>query len=83
MLSESAAARIVCTTPHPSMDWIHDIGATLGLFSKHASDEHEDLLGYARLKATGEAAGLSLVTYKRFLFGANQLAVFQACEKTR
>lgn len=72
-----SGARLIITTPHPSVDWVHDIGATLGLFSKHANEEHEDLLDYSKLKATGIQAGLKLVSYRRFLLGANQLAVFK------
>jgi SAM-dependent methyltransferase len=73
---KSSKAQIVITTPHPSVDWLHDIGASVGLFSKHANEEHEDLLDEEKLRATGFAAGLRLVSYSRFLFGANQLAVF-------
>lgn len=75
-LKPNADARIVITTPHPSMDWIHDLGATIGLFSQHANDEHEELLDRSMLELAGKKAGLRLVSYKRFLFGANQLAVF-------
>jgi SAM-dependent methyltransferase len=76
-LVASTDARIVCTTPHPSVDWLHDTGAAIGLFSKHASDEHEDLLDFSHLKTAGLEAGLNLLKYRRFLVGANQLAVFQ------
>ena len=75
-LKPLATARIIISTPHPSMDWIHSGGAALGLFSQHANDEHEELLDRAKLKSVGLSAGLRLVSYRRFLFGANQLAVF-------
>lgn len=68
--------RLVITTPHPSVDWVHHLGAEIGIFSKHASEEHEDLLDKARLEAAGAQAGLKLDLYARFLFGANQLAVY-------
>ena len=71
------SVRVVITTPHPSMDWIHDLGASIGLFSKHANEEHEELLDRVKLEFVGTKAGLNLVSYKRFLFGANQLAVFE------
>lgn len=74
-LAASPESRIICTTPHPAMDWIHDVGAKVGLFSGHASDEHEELLDKAKLRAAGEPA-LELVGYRRFLLGANQLAVY-------
>lgn len=76
-LKNEESARIVITTPHPSMDWIHDVGASIGLFSKHANEEHEELLDRVKLESVGAKAGLHLVLYKRFLFGANQLAVFE------
>lgn len=74
---EGPKARIVITTPHPSVDWIHDVGASAGLFSQHANEEHEDLLSYEKLDIAGNQAGLRLVSYRRFLFGANQIAVFR------
>lgn len=76
-LSPGSDARIVVTTPHPSMDWVHESGAKIGLFSWHASDEHEQLLGENELRIAGASAGLDLVVYKRFLLGANQIAVFR------
>ena len=68
--------RLVATTPHPVGRWPLEAGAALGLLSAHARDEHETLLGRETLAAAGRAAGLSLVLYRRFLLGMNQLAVF-------
>lgn len=78
-LDESTAACLAVTTPHASVDWVHDVGAALGLFSKHANKEHEDLLDRAKLETAGAKAGLKLISYRyrRFLFGANQIAVFE------
>jgi len=76
-LVASTDVRIVCTTPHPSVDWLHDVGAAIGLFNKHANEEHEDLPDYTILKTAGSSAGLNLLKHKRFLEGANQLVVFQ------
>jgi 2-polyprenyl-3-methyl-5-hydroxy-6-metoxy-1,4-benzoquinol methylase len=67
--------QIVMTTPHPSWEWIHTLGAKVGVFSKDASEEHEKLLDEKALRALVAEAGLSLVLYKRFLYGANQLIV--------
>lgn len=75
-LRSGANARIVCTTPHPSMDWIHWAGSRVGLFSPSANDEHEDLLGRKRLAEVGRAAGLKVIDHRRFLFGANQVVVY-------
>jgi len=76
-LSETKIARLVLTTPHPSVDWIHHVGATIGLFSRHASEEHEKLMDLVALKEAGTTAGLTLFSYRRFLFGANQRFVFR------
>jgi SAM-dependent methyltransferase len=75
-LKPDTDARIVITTPHPSMGWVHDLGATVGLFSQHASDEYEELFDHPKLELDGKKAALRLVSYKRFIFGGNQLAVF-------
>lgn len=77
-LKHDPAARIVITTPHPSAGWVHDVGASIGLFSKHANEEHEELLDQSMLLDLGQRAGLVLLDYQRFLFGVNQLAVFHA-----
>lgn len=76
-LDSSASSCIVVTTPHPTVDWVHDVGAAVGLFSKHANEEHEDLLDRAKLEMAGKQAGLRLDSYRRFLFGANQIAAFK------
>jgi len=76
MLQPGPDARIVCTTPHPSMDWIHWIGSRIGLFSRSANDEHHELLDRRRLAAAGEAAGLKVMDYRRFLWGANQVVTY-------
>lgn len=76
-LNESKASRLIVTTPHPSVDWVHDVGASIGLFSKHASEEHEDLLDKVKLERAGKLAGLRLDSYRRFLFGANQVVAFK------
>ena len=69
--------RIVVTTPHPVGRAPLEAGAALGLLSRHAAEEHDALLGRAELAAAGEKAGLALVSYRRFLLGLNQLAVFE------
>jgi hypothetical protein len=67
---------LIATTPHPHGRLPLEAGAALGLLSPHARDEHETLLDRAALEGAGRAAGLSLVLYRRFLLGMNQLAVF-------
>lgn len=68
---------LVCTTPHPALEWVHDLGAAMGLFSKHANEEHEELLDRQKLADAATEAGLIMTTYEPFLWGANQLAVFK------
>jgi len=65
----------VITTAHRSVGWIHETGAAIGLFSKQASEEHEDLINRERLEKAGVEAGLKLVLYRRFLLAVDQLAV--------
>jgi SAM-dependent methyltransferase len=81
VLSRAAAllapsGRVIVTTPHPLGRLPLEAGAALGLLSPHARDEHETLLGRAALEDAGRSAGVSLVLYRRFLLGMNQLAVF-------
>lgn len=64
--------RIVLTTPHTFVEKIHVFGAEIGLFSKHASEEHDSLIDYNRMQEIATGAGLVIFKYKRFLFGANQ-----------
>lgn len=76
-LAPTDSACIVITTPHPSVAWVHDAGAAVGLFSRHANEEHNDLLNKEKLIDAGKRSRLQLVEYKRFLLGANQLAVYK------
>lgn len=76
-LKDMPGAKIVCTTPHPLAEPIHEFGANIGLFSKHANEEHEHLLDKKRLESIAKKANLDLVIYHRFLLGANQLSIFQ------
>ena len=76
-LHPSPESRIVLTTPHPLLGWVHTMGASVGVFSRHSSEEHKDLLGRRRLAATAADSGLRVMLYRRFLLGANQLAVLR------
>lgn len=68
---------VVLTTPHPTYEFVHDIGARLGIFSRDASEEHETLLDGAALRALAHRERLTVAAYRRFLGGANQLFVAQ------
>jgi len=67
--------QIVLTTPHPRFEWVHTVGAKVGLFSNHAHDDHEDLIDKKQMSQLGAPSGLVVEVYRRFLFGANQLFV--------
>ncbi len=69
--------RFMLTTPHPLGRKAHDLGASIGVFSNHARDEHETFLDRKGLENLANQAGFKLVAYKRFLFGMNQVAVFE------
>lgn len=73
-------SKLLVTTPHPAFDWLHDLGAKFGFFSRHANEEHEELLNKTKLELVGKSAGLKLIQYKRFLFGTNQIAIFTKLE---
>lgn len=75
LLKEGGA--IVLTTPHPHFHRIHDLGATVGLFSKDAADDHEVMFNRKDLAGLAQRIGFQMVKYQRFLFGANQLVVFR------
>jgi SAM-dependent methyltransferase len=72
----SPDSRLIITTPHPHVEMVHHWGSRLGIFSKHADGEHKDLLGHSQLLELGLEAGIQLMHYRRFLCGANQIAVF-------
>jgi 2-polyprenyl-3-methyl-5-hydroxy-6-metoxy-1,4-benzoquinol methylase len=76
-LNEEPDSFIVCTTPHPVVEWVHAAGAKLRLFSWHADEEHKHFLNKAMLVQAASEADLKLSVYRRFLLGANQLAIFQ------
>ena len=67
--------RIVLTTPHPLVEKVHFCGAQFGLFSKHASEEHEQFFNYGRMRKYASLTGLKIYSYRRFLLGVNQLFV--------
>lgn len=71
----ATSGRLLATTPHPLGRWPLEAGARLGLLSRHADEEHEELLDRAGLERCAVEAGLVLSSYSRFLLGLNQLAV--------
>lgn len=67
---------LILTTPHPVGRKLHDTGSKIGIFSNHASDEHEDFLDEKDLSRVAKKYGYILKEYNRFLFGFNQVAIF-------
>jgi 2-polyprenyl-3-methyl-5-hydroxy-6-metoxy-1,4-benzoquinol methylase len=75
--SLASDGRLVLTTPHPAAERIHSLGSRIGLFSAHAAEEHESLLDRQALGRLAATAGLTVVGYRRFLGGLNQLCWMQ------
>lgn len=68
--------RLVLTTPHPAVNWLHKLGGRLGLVGNDFGYETRRQLPDRRgLEALAQQAGLRLLGYRRFMLGANQLAV--------
>lgn len=76
-LKKSSTSKVILTTPHPSMEFIHKSGANIGLFSKDANDEHEALINKKRMRQIAQNAAFEMVHYERFLMGANQLIILK------
>lgn len=66
---------IVLTTPNPALDWAHGLGGRLGIFAHESHEEHQSLMGKRAIQRHAAEAGLRISIFRRFLFGANQLAV--------
>lgn len=69
---------IVLTTPNPCFYTFYKFGAMLGIFSKEANEDHELLINLRTMKELANKSALSITTYKKFLFGANQLFILKS-----
>jgi hypothetical protein len=69
------AGRLVLTTPHRAFRLAHEVGSRLRLFSRDAAEEHQRMFDRASFGEVAQEAGLTVLRYERFLFGANQLFV--------
>jgi 2-polyprenyl-3-methyl-5-hydroxy-6-metoxy-1,4-benzoquinol methylase len=76
-LFDSKEGRIILTTPNPLFEWIHAMGSNLGIFSKHAKEEHKALLNRNNIISISKQCDLLLIKYNHFLFFANQLIVLK------
>lgn len=72
-----AGGRLIVTTPHPWAGPLLTLGAHLTLLSQEAHEEHEVLLSREALMKLGSLVGLECLSYKRFLFGLNQIMVYE------
>lgn len=70
--------QIIVTTPHATWEPLHGIAAKFRLTSPEAHDEHEVTFDRDSLESTIVAAGLRLVSYRRFLARMNQVALASA-----
>lgn len=69
--------RIIVTTPHPSYQWIHELGSKLKVFSLEAASEHKTLLDEQSFYEIITGLPFQICIYQRFLFGANQLLILE------
>lgn len=72
----SSEGKLIMTVPHPWVDYILEIGKSLGLLSGMDDHQHTDVNANDLIK---EARGheLSLERLERFQFGLNRLFIFR------
>jgi len=68
---------LVITTPSPGFRWLHELGAGLGFCSAEAARDHHQFLGRDELDRLCRECGFRMTIYRTFLFGLNQLFVFE------
>lgn len=71
------SGRVVLTTPNPALDWAHGLGGKIGIFAQASHEEHQSLMGRNVMAGHALAAGLRIDLFRRFLLGANQLALLR------
>jgi 2-polyprenyl-3-methyl-5-hydroxy-6-metoxy-1,4-benzoquinol methylase len=69
--------QIILTTPHPSARWLHEVGATIGLFSREGAKEHRELINRDRMTELAEASGFRIHHYDKFLLRCNQRFILE------
>jgi 2-polyprenyl-3-methyl-5-hydroxy-6-metoxy-1,4-benzoquinol methylase len=65
--------RVILTTPHPSTQSVHELGASIGLFSREGAKEHRELIDRCRMSELATATCFRIGDFRRFLWGCNQL----------
>jgi len=69
--------RVVLTTPHPSIRWLHELGARIGVFSREGAREHRELMNRDRMIQLAKTSGFRIQYFRTFLSGCNQLFVLE------
>ncbi|MDD5748893.1 MAG: class I SAM-dependent methyltransferase [Actinomycetota bacterium] len=68
--------KIIIVTPTVTgNDIVHSLGAILGLFSKHARDDHIVIFNRKRLDNLATTLNLRIEKYRKFELGCNQLVI--------
>jgi 2-polyprenyl-3-methyl-5-hydroxy-6-metoxy-1,4-benzoquinol methylase len=75
--------QVVLTTPHPSVRWLHEFGARIGLFSREGAREHRELIDRRRMIQLAQTSGLRIRHFRRFLLRCNQLFVLEPTDEHR
>lgn len=68
--------RLILTTGLPQTDFLHDIGSRVFLLSQEAHEEHVSVIGKKGLLGLATDQ-LESIKYRRFLWGLNQLVVYE------
>ncbi len=75
--------KVVATTPHPCGRKLHDSLSSIYLCSREGAKEHEYFLTKDDIKKIALESNGILSTYKRFLFGLNQIFVIEYLHKDK
>jgi 2-polyprenyl-3-methyl-5-hydroxy-6-metoxy-1,4-benzoquinol methylase len=71
------SGKVVVTVPKPTFDPLLILAGRLGLIGRDFREEHVTLLDKSGFDALARKLKIPMVEYSTFLFGANQLAVYQ------
>lgn len=77
LLTPGPKSRIILTSPHPIAEEMLYLGSRIRLFSRSANEEHTNLLSQNDFLKLAAVCDLRMSHYRRFLFGINQLVVYQ------
>ena len=68
---------IILTTPTDVANNIHKIGSKIYLFSQGAAHEHVKIYSQQDLRILSQLINMEMISYKRFVLGLNQIAIFR------